>query len=174
MEPIGDREPGDMRILWGRVAALGAALLVAFLLGTWLGGGDEGVDPEEWDQLVSELEEERQRNEELNDYIDELSAGEADGQADDAPTADDAGSDDTSDDGTGAAGEDGAAADEGGEGGDAEGQVYEVRSGDSLTGIAQRFYGNTDAYERIVEANDLDPDEPLQVGQELVIPPAED
>lgn len=166
MEPIAEREPGDVRILWGRVAALGGALFLAFLLGTWVAGDDGGVDEEELNQLRTELESAREENEELSEYIDELSAGQAER---DRPSVDDD-SDDTED----ADSDDDEADDTTSDSSDVDGQIYTVRSGDSLTGIAERFYGNTDEYERIVEANDLDRDTPLQVGQELIIPPAED
>lgn len=50
--------------------------------------------------------------------------------------------------------------------------VYEVRAGDTLSEIAQKYYGSggRDAYMKIAEANGLaDPDR-IQVGQRLVIP----
>jgi nucleoid-associated protein YgaU len=52
---------------------------------------------------------------------------------------------------------------------------YTVRPGDSLSKIAKQFYGNANAYMKIFEANSdqlSDPNQ-IQVGQELVIPPAE-
>ncbi|WP_243319549.1 LysM peptidoglycan-binding domain-containing protein [Geothrix sp. SG200] len=50
--------------------------------------------------------------------------------------------------------------------------AYEVHSGDSLSKIAKRFYGDANAYLRIFEANRdqlSDPDK-IQVGQTLRIP----
>lgn len=52
------------------------------------------------------------------------------------------------------------------------GQTYTVKSGDTLSKIAQQFYGNASQYNKIFEANRdklSDPDK-IQVGQELVIP----
>jgi LysM repeat protein len=52
------------------------------------------------------------------------------------------------------------------------GQKYTVKSGDTLSKIAQQFYGNASQYNKIFEANRnilSDPDK-IQVGQELVIP----
>jgi murein DD-endopeptidase MepM/ murein hydrolase activator NlpD len=52
------------------------------------------------------------------------------------------------------------------------GQTYTVKPGDSLSKIAQQFYGNASDYSKIFEANRdklSDPDE-IQAGQELVIP----
>ena len=51
----------------------------------------------------------------------------------------------------------------------AEGTVYVVKSGDTLSGIASQFPGVT--YLDIANANDLEDPYPLQVGQQLVIPP---
>jgi nucleoid-associated protein YgaU len=53
-------------------------------------------------------------------------------------------------------------------------QTYTVRSGDSLSRISKQFYGDADEYMRIFYANQdklKDPDK-IQVGQQLVIPPA--
>jgi nucleoid-associated protein YgaU len=56
------------------------------------------------------------------------------------------------------------------------GKVYEVVSGDSLSRIARREYGNANEWRRIFEANrDIleDPDR-IFPGQKLKIPPLED
>ena len=52
-------------------------------------------------------------------------------------------------------------------------KVYEVVSGDSLSKIAKREYGNANEWRRIFEANQdilKDPDK-IQPGQKLKIPP---
>ena len=52
------------------------------------------------------------------------------------------------------------------------GQRYSVKSGDTLSKIAQQFYGNASEYNKIYEANRnilSDPNK-IQVGQELIIP----
>jgi nucleoid-associated protein YgaU len=52
------------------------------------------------------------------------------------------------------------------------GQVYTVESGDSLSKIAKRFYGNANDYQKIFQANSdqlSDPDK-IQVGQQLKLP----
>ncbi len=52
-------------------------------------------------------------------------------------------------------------------------KIYEVVSGDSLSKIAKREYGDADAWKRIYEANrDIlkDPDK-IYPGQKLKIPP---
>ena len=50
--------------------------------------------------------------------------------------------------------------------------TYTVVSGDTLSGIAQRFYGDASAYMRIFEANRDKLNDPnlIHPGQELVIP----
>jgi hypothetical protein len=51
-------------------------------------------------------------------------------------------------------------------------QTYKVRQGDTLSKISKQFYGSTDDYMRIFEANKdqlSDPDK-IRVGQELKIP----
>ena len=54
-------------------------------------------------------------------------------------------------------------------------QVYEVVSGDTLGGIAKRFYGKASLYPKIFEANRdiLDDPNKIKVGQKLRIPPQE-
>ncbi len=52
------------------------------------------------------------------------------------------------------------------------GQVYTVKAGDSLSKIAQQFYGNPSDYMRIFDANKdklRDPNR-VEIGQNLVIP----
>lgn len=49
--------------------------------------------------------------------------------------------------------------------------LYRVASGDSLSKIAQKFYGDAQAYPRIATANNLNPSATLYIGQPLRIPP---
>ncbi len=53
-----------------------------------------------------------------------------------------------------------------------EERVYEVVSGDTLGGIAKKYYGNANAYMKIFEANRdiLDNPNLIKVGQKLQIP----
>jgi nucleoid-associated protein YgaU len=53
-------------------------------------------------------------------------------------------------------------------------QMYTVKPGDTLSKISKQFYGNTNEYMKIFNANKdklKDPDQ-IQVGQELKIPAA--
>jgi hypothetical protein len=49
-------------------------------------------------------------------------------------------------------------------------QYYTVKRGDTLSGIALRFYGNASLYPRIAKANRIRPPYVIRVGQKLVIP----
>ncbi len=56
--------------------------------------------------------------------------------------------------------------------GSSGGQKYTVQAGDTLSAISKRFYGNSNEYMKIFNANKdklSDPNK-VQVGQELVIP----
>lgn len=57
-------------------------------------------------------------------------------------------------------------------GGDSAGRTYTVAAGDTLSKIAEQFYGNANDYNRIFEANrdKLKSADQIQVGQNLVIP----
>ena len=52
-------------------------------------------------------------------------------------------------------------------------RLYTVQKGDTPGSIARKFYGSASKYPRIMEANHLTGNGNLQVGQKLVIPPAE-
>jgi LysM repeat protein len=67
------------------------------------------------------------------------------------------------------------AATAGGQAGQAAGQSYTVKPGDTLSKISQQFYGDPNEYMRIFYANrdKLSDPNKIQVGQQLVIPPAD-
>ena len=52
------------------------------------------------------------------------------------------------------------------------GAMYVVKSGDSLSKIANSYYGNANDYRKIAEANNIPDPDKIQVGQQLKIPPA--
>ncbi|MDQ3916756.1 MAG: LysM peptidoglycan-binding domain-containing protein [Actinomycetota bacterium] len=147
-EPAGGR-PG--RVLWGRVVALGVALLLAFLLGRATGGGDGGV-PEARFQNVS------QERDDLRADVAELEAQlEAAQEPTPAPTA------------TASAPAGDAATDPEGE--TEGGEVYIVKAGDTLALIALEEYGDASLDDYIAEANDITDPESLAVGTRLILPP---
>ncbi len=49
--------------------------------------------------------------------------------------------------------------------------LYTVAIGDSLSKIAQRFYGDARQYPLIAERNSIQPTAILMIGQRLIIPP---
>lgn len=181
---------GQPRILWGRIAFFGVALLVAFVLGRATAGGDEealATAQARIDELTTELEQARAE-------VDALEAGGTGGEEAAAPAEGDDAASSTGE----AAGEADEAAAEGGQeeaedpdaGGDegaaaAEGDsapetdedgsaatTYTVQPGDYLFGLAERFYGNGRLWRQISEANGLGPGAVLSPGQTLTIPPA--
>ncbi|HVM35412.1 MAG TPA: LysM domain-containing protein [Actinomycetota bacterium] len=143
-----EEEPGGRgRVLWGRVAAFGGALLLAFLVGR---ASAPGGIPEE--ELRAARTEARAAEEEADQLRDELAAAQAETeQPAEEPT--------------------------GGGGGkkqadpEPENEIYVVQSGDTLTTIAEKEYGDASLDDFLAEANPgIDP-LALRVGQEIVIPP---
>jgi nucleoid-associated protein YgaU len=51
-----------------------------------------------------------------------------------------------------------------------EAQTYTVAGGDTLSAIAERFYGDANLYPKIAEANGIANPDLINVGQELTIP----
>lgn len=144
---------GTGRVLWGRVAILGLALLLAFFVGRATGGGGGGIDEADYDEVIA------QRNDlraEIADLEDQLAAAAQ-------PTPSPA----TASPATG-----------GGGGGETDpedetegGETYVVQSGDTLASIAAEKYGDASLDDFLAEANGITDPESLAVGQELIIPP---
>lgn len=146
------RRPGS-DIIWGRVAILGALVLLAFLIGRTTGGG---VSQAEFDQAKATAAE-------ASDQVDEL-------QQQVVALQEQVNAEDTS--GTGTQGDgsgDGNSNDGGGTAGQPE--TYVVESGDTLQSIAEQFYGDVSLDYLIADANDITDPTSLHVGQELTIPP---
>ena len=49
-------------------------------------------------------------------------------------------------------------------------QSYKIKSGDNLSHIAKRFYGDTNKYGAIAKANGISDPNKIQAGQELKLP----
>ena len=49
-------------------------------------------------------------------------------------------------------------------------QPYTIQSGDNLSRIAKRFYGDANKYRDIAQANGIDDPDKIQVGQDLNLP----
>jgi LysM repeat protein len=150
-EPEGG-SPG--RVLWGRVAIFGLALLIAFLIGRATGGGD-GVSQARFDSIAEQRDD---LAAEVGSLQDELDAAQ---QATPPPAS--------------ASPASGAAEDETGatdpENETEGGETYVIKSGDTLADIALRFYGDASFDDFLAEVNDIDDPEHLVVGTELTIPP---
>jgi len=174
IEPSYEREdpfPRGPRVLWGRVAALGAGLVLFFLLGHMTAGGggsssqvtalQRQVDQDK--ATIAQLEQNlaQQNTAPLTTPTPATSQGAINGpgalQA--SPTASATStSGSTSTSGTSPA-----------NGGTV---TYTVKVGDTIGSIASHFYGHTqhDYVVAIEQANNL-PDATIRVGMKLIIPP---
>ena len=160
-EPRARKRPMP-NILWGRVAILGALILFAFLLGRMTGSsGVPAADLEAANDEIAALEGELGQ---AQDQITALETQVAELQAADTTTDDGT---DTTDEGT----DDGAT----GETAEAPAQTYTVKPGDTLSIIAEEFYGDASLDDFLAEANGIADPTQISVGQEITIPeePAE-
>ena len=167
VEPSYDREddpfPRGPRVLWGRVAALGGALILAFLLGGQLAGGGGG-NSSQVTALQRQLDDANSKISQLQSNLAALSSGQS------APTGLPSASPTTGASTTPTA----TAATAPVRGGATGSSVtYTVNVGDTLGGIASHFYGRaTHAGVVLIEqANGLS-DATIRVGMKLTIPPA--
>lgn len=160
-QPYYDNEDYGGRVLWGRVAFFGITLLLAFFLGRCTSEG--GAPPEQ-------LELARDRNQDLQNQIEELESqleeAQSDGDGEGGNEQDEDTSTDDETDDSNASSSDSSSAD--------TEKTHVVERGETLSELADRYYGDGDKHTLITEANDIDEDNPLQVGQELVIPPDPD
>lgn len=150
------------RVLWGRLAFFAIALLLVFFVGRCTAGGGSEQDLSEARATASEL---ATQNKQLQNELAAVQATQD--QANNGPA-------EQPSEAAEPAGEASEAPTEGEQDSVAEGgETYTVESGDTLVTIANRFYGDSQKYRLIVDANNLDPDAPLTVGQKLTIPPEE-
>lgn len=161
------------RVLWGRLAVYGVTLLLAFLLGSCVGGWGQ-VDKEELTEANREIQRLQEEVVTYEETIEAMSANAAEAPRVPLEEEDVAGAE-----GDGAIGEGEGAADatetddtvDGEAAAAGETRTYTVEDGDTLYNIAQKMYGDGQKFPVIAEANDLSRDTPLRVGNELVIPP---
>jgi nucleoid-associated protein YgaU len=145
------------RVLWGRLAFFAVALLLAFVFGRCT--KSEGVPQAEFNEVQAQVVELTSENTVLQQQL--TAAGAPDGGGGDGGEQSDGGEPEATE------------APTEGEEPVGEGQRYTVQSGDTLTMIAEQFYGDPRKFDLIVDANNLDSATGLRVGQELVIPPEE-
>jgi nucleoid-associated protein YgaU len=150
-----DDEPPTPKLLWGRVIALAAVLILAFLLGRATAPDDSA---EEVDQLQAQLEEAGDRIAELETIV---SAGAT-------PTATETTPPETDETETPP---DGGGGDGGGDGGGEDELVreYTVKTGDTYNEIAEEFFGDPALGACIADANE---DATLIVGETINVPMA--
>ncbi len=141
--------PPPPNILWGRVAALLGVVVVFFLIGR--ATADRGIPEEQYERVRSQLETSQR---EINRLEGELEAAQRDTTGEQGEGTEDTG---TTEEDMGRPLEEGA-------------RIYTVKSGDTLTTIAQRFYQDPERAELIAAANNIDDPSQIEVGQELIIP----
>lgn len=144
-----DREPGaGVRVLWGRLIALGVALLLAFVAGR--ASAPEGVSPREVDTAREQLAAARAEIERLK-----TRAATTEPAATASPTPTPTATSSPSPSPTAQGRE----------------QVYVIQPGDTLRGIAVKFYGDASLATLIAQANNIQDPAKIRAGQKLVIPP---
>jgi nucleoid-associated protein YgaU len=146
----GDYEDPRPKILWGRVAVLGGAMLIAFLVGRAL--APDGIPPSQLtraegqrddlqaqvDQLSTELRQTQRQLTQLQNSPPPAETEEKPAPKEEEPT------------------------------------IYEVKPGDTLLGLAQEFYDDPELSVLIAEANNMKSTAQLNVGDQLIIPPKPD
>lgn len=137
------------RVLWGRVAVLTGMLLVAFFIGRTT--KSSGVPESELTKAETQIADLQKENEDLKS---ELAAAQTEQAA--API-DPASDPTTSDDGETSSTQE-------------AGMNYTVRSGDTLTTIAEEFYGDPSLDDFLAEYNEIDDPSSLAVGQTIFLP----
>lgn len=148
-EPQREGEP--MNILWGRVAILGVALLLAFLFGR--ATKDGGVSPSELTSAERRVQSLQTENEDLRAQL--AAQPEVTDPVDTAPAEEETTTE--------------APADEA-ESTEIVGQTYTVERGDTLRGIAQEFYGDPELSDYLAEVNNITDPTAISVGMKLIIP----
>ncbi|HEY7875760.1 MAG TPA: LysM domain-containing protein [Actinomycetota bacterium] len=138
---------GAPKILWGRVVAILAVLLLAFFLGRATAGSG-GISQDRFDELQDE-------NTQLEQQLNQALAQQQNDDATQSPPPDDA-TESPAPDGNG------------------DSEIYVVKPGDTLRGIAEKFYGDASLDDVIADANGIDDPTQISVGQELIIPPEPD
>ena len=137
---------GAPKILWGRIIAVAVVFLVGLLIGRAFagGGGDEGPSQSSYDAL-------KKRVSTLEQQLAAARAAAENPPADETPAADDTATP-SPEAPTGT-------------------KTYEVKPGDTLRGIAEKFYDDASLDDLIAEANGITDATQLSVGRILTIPP---
>lgn len=146
-----DVDDGANNLLWGRLAALAVFAVLIFSLGYC--AAPNGVPQEELALRDAEITKLRQDNEQLSGALRSRPSEQPSPDPSASPSSADA-SDEPS---------------PGGASGDE--RTYTVVSGDTLASISGKVYDDPSKFDLIVEANDLNANDVINVGDELIIPP---
>jgi nucleoid-associated protein YgaU len=130
------------RILWGRIVALAVALLVAFLVGR-ITAGDTGVSAARYAKVQRDLADARAQ----------IAGQKASPAVTETPATSSPSPSLTTTPGG------------------ATGRTYVVKSGDTLRGIALKFYGDASLADLIAQANHITDPTLVHQGIKLTIPP---
>lgn len=142
------KESEPMNILWGRVAILGVALLLAFLFGRATKGS--GVPESELTAANKQVKSLQAENEDLKAQL--AAQPQVTEPVEAAPE------------------EETVAPEEAADSNEIVGQTYTVKSGDTLRGIAQTFYDDPELADYLAEVNNIDDPTAISVGMKLIIP----
>ena len=167
-QPLEDDEPGydwdyddeqapGPQILWGRVAALAGAVLIAFLIGRM--SAPDGVPQEQLDAAIAARDAATEQVGELQNDLKQTNQEMADLQADleEAQAAD-----------TGFEEEDDPILED--ETADIVGKKYVVEEGDTLRMIDEEFYGDVTLDDCLAAVNGIADPSLVSVGETLIIP----
>ena len=175
-----DRKSAPVKVLWGRVAALAATIIAAYLLGRVT--APDGVPAESLVRAETELAAAKQRVTELETRLAETTSPEsartvpapAEQGAEEPTSAAPEDRRDETDAGDAPATGAGIPPDEGAEAPGSRpnsAETYVVKEGDSLNTIAREFYGDASLVGLIAEANNITARGQIRVGQKLDLPP---
>jgi nucleoid-associated protein YgaU len=154
-----DEEPARHdapKVLWGRIAILGALVIVAFLIGRMT--SDEGVPASDLAAAERQAENARAEVAALRERVTSLEDQLADAQAAEGETTTAPTDDGEEDEGTEPAAE-----------GDVE--MHTVAPGETLTTISEDYYDDAGYADYIAEYNGISDPTLISVGMELEIPP---
>jgi hypothetical protein len=135
-------KPGAPKILWGRLVAILVVIVLAFLLGRATAGSD-GVSQERYDAL-------QEQRDQIQDALDAALEQRAEQAEESPPPSEDSESPPPD---------------------NSDSEIYVVQEGDTLRGIAEKFYDDASLDDVIADANGIDDPTQISVGQELIIPP---
>ncbi|MGH3119250.1 MAG: LysM peptidoglycan-binding domain-containing protein [Gaiellales bacterium] len=131
------------KVLWGRIIALALFLLAAFLVGRWSAPQDASVAALR--EARADLTAAENEIESLQEQLDQ---GSVAAEPSPTPTIDETPAETT-----------------------VEEQTYVVKDGDTLAGIAIKFYDDPSFDDLIAEANGINDPTTIRPGMELIIPP---